>query len=274
MPNEVFLDREEMRRELERLREENAELRSRLRLHVADPEPGYSNQSEQHPSLAGPSPLLTAASSTRDKVALYRDLFRGREDVYALFWTNERTGKKGYSPAVENPWEVRIGKSKKYLPLTDEVIHDHLTGGNVIGCYPLLKNNTCRFLACDFDKEGWLLDSLAFLDVCREFGVPAYLERSRSGKGGHVWIFFVSPVSAISARQLGMRLLRATMDVRGDIDLGSYDRFFPNQDFVPAGGFGNLIALPLQKKVETKEIQNSSILRTRNCVLTRISGIF
>ena len=239
---------EEMQRELARLREENAELRRRLGMSVAEPTLSYGGKSEESPLGRGPVPLLTADSSTREKILLFRNLFRGREDVFAVFWTNERSGKKGYSPAVKDPWNSGKSKAKEYLPLTDQVIHDHLAGEKVIGCYPLQKDNSCWFLACDFDKDGWILDSLAFLNIARQFGVPAYLERSRSGKGGHVWIFFSSSVPAISARQLGMRLLKATMDVRADIDLASYDRFFPNQDFVPAGGFGNLIALPLQKK--------------------------
>lgn len=247
-PEEVHLQLEEMRRELERLRKENAELRRLLVVAVAEPTLKYHAKSEEHPLSDKPISLLTADSSTQEKIALFRNLFRGREDVHAVFWTNERSGKKGYSPAVQDPWNTGKGKPKRYLPLTDQVIHDHLTGEKVIGCYPLLKDNTCWFLACDFDKEGWVLDSLAFLNVCKQFGVPAYLERSRSGRGGHVWIFFSSPVSQMLARQLGMRLLRKTMDMRGDMDLASYDRFFPNQDFVPVGGFGNLIALPLQKK--------------------------
>ena len=238
----------EMQRELARLREENAELRRRLGMSVAEPTLSYSEKSEES-SLGGASvSLLTADSSTRDKILLFRNLFREREDVFAVFWTNERSGKKGYSPAAKDPWNSGKSKAKEYLPLTDQVIHDHLAGEQVIGCYPLQKDNSCWFLACDFDKDGWILDSMAFLNIARQFGVPAYLERSRSGRGGHVWIFFSSSVPAISARQLGMRLLKATMDVRADVDLSSYDRFFPNQDYVPTGGFGNLIALPLQKK--------------------------
>ncbi len=247
-PKEMYLELEEMRRELERLRKENTELRRLLGAAVVEPTLNYHAKSEEHPLSDKPISLLTADSSTQEKIALFGNLFRGREDVYAVFWANERSGKKGYSPAVEDPWNSGKGKPKRYLPLTDQVIHDHLAGEKVIGCYPLLKDNTCWFLACDFDKEGWVLDSLAFVSVCKQFEVTAYLERSRSGKGGHVWIFFSSPVSAILARQLGMRLLRETMDVRADMDLASYDRFFPNQDFVPVGGFGNLIALPLQKK--------------------------
>ena len=179
---------------------------------------------------------------------MFRTLFRGRDDVYAVFWFNERTGKKGYSPACEDPWSSKKGKAKKYLPLTDKVILSHLTGEKIIGVYPLLKDDTCWFLACDFDKEGWALDALAFLNICKDYGVPAYLERSRSGNGGHVWTFFSTPVPATLARQLGIRLLKETMVIRAEMDLASYDRFFPSQDFLPRAGFGNLIALPLQKK--------------------------
>ena len=205
-------------------------------------------------------PAVTNQSSVKEKIALFRSLFRGREDVYAVRWTNERTGKSGYSPACEDPWSLRKGQPRKFMPLTDQVVHDHLAGNNVIGIFPLLKDDACCFLACDFDKDGWKLDATAYLEACRINRIPAYLERSRSGNGAHAWIFFSNPVSAVHARQLGMRLLRQAMDVRGDMDLGSYDRFFPNQDFVPRGGFGNLIAAPLQKKPRT--LGNSEFLDT------------
>jgi hypothetical protein len=241
-------DADELRREVARLREENAELRKRLNLTAREPSGNYQRKSDPISISTKPIGSLTADSPAAEKIALFRNLFRGRDDVFALYWTNERTGQKGYSPAIEDPWNHVKGKPKKYIPLTDTVIHDHLIGERVIGCYPLLKDSSCWFLACDFDKDGWVLDGLAFLDVCKRFGVPAHLERSRSGNGGHVWIFFSAPVSALSARQLGLRLLRETMNLRAEIDLVSYDRLFPNQDFVPTGGFGNLIALPLQKK--------------------------
>lgn len=244
----MISDADELHRELTRLREENAELRKRSSLSVHEPPRDYQRKSDPATVNTKPIGSLTADSPAIEKIALFRNLFRGRDDVFALYWTNERTGKKGYSPAIEDPWNHVKGKPKKYLPLTDTVIHDHLIGEKVVGCFPLLKDNCCWFLACDFDKGGWVLDSLAFLDVCKRFGIPAHLERSRSGNGGHVWIFFTATVPAVSARQLGMRLLRETMNLRAEIDLVSYDRLFPNQDFVPTGGFGNLIALPLQKK--------------------------
>lgn len=144
---------------------------------------------------------------------------------------------------------------RKFAPLTDEVVGRHLDGNIVAGVYPLLQNETCHFLACDFDKKNWQDDSRAFMETCANNNVPAYLERSRSGNGGHIWIFFAEPVSAALARQLGLYLLTETMEQRHQLDMKSYDRLFPNQDTMPKGGFGNLIALPLQRAAS--EIGNS-----------------
>lgn len=234
--------------ELESLRRENAALRQQLGLAAVEAPIQSFGPSSELPLEDRSQPALDKASAEQDKIALFRSLFRGREDVYAVRWANERSGKNGYAPACEDPWSLRKGQPRVYLPLTDQVVRDHLAGVKTIGIFPLVKDSSCWFLACDFDKEGWQLDALAFLEVCGRYGAPAYLERSRSGNGGHVWVFFAAPISAVQARQLGMRLLRQTMDARGDMDLGSYDRFFPNQDFMPKGGFGNLIAAPLQKK--------------------------
>ncbi len=251
--------------ELQRLRCENAELRARLRIStVAEAGPTYQIAEPELPILGEGLPAIDNQAPVEDKIELFRALFKGREDVYAVLWVNERAGKKGYKPACENQWGPK-NEPKKYFPITDQVIHDHLAGTSTVGIYPLLNDNACLFLACDFDKAGWLPDAAAYLEVCKRYNIPAYLERSRSGNGGHVWIFFSSPVSAAFARQLGMRLLRETMDSRGDLDLGSYDRFFPNQDFVPKGGFGNLIALPLQKKC--RSLGNSEFLDTSSAQL-------
>lgn len=235
--------------EIARLRQENEELR-----RLAGPPPAETvvpvepGPAVELPLTPASLPSTSNASPVQEKISLFRTLFRGREDVYAARWENQRTGKKGYAPACEDPWSLKKGEPRKYLPLTDQVVFDHLAGATTIGVFPLLKDNTCWFLACDFDKNGWVLDALAYLEVCARRGVPAYLERSRSGNGGHVWTFFSEPVTAVAARQLGTRLIRETMEARGDLDLGSYDRLFPNQDFMPRGGFGNLIAVPLQKK--------------------------
>jgi superfamily II DNA or RNA helicase len=265
MEKEMTRKLEEALQEIEQLRQENAHLRKKLGIEVSEPKADYSQSGatsvgstrveEAHEArsygrydpISAKPPAVSSNFSAEEKIKLFRTFFRGRDDVYAVFWFNERTGKKGYSPACEDPWSSRKGKAKKYLPLTDKVILSHLTGEKIVGVYPLLQDDTCWFLACDFDKEGWALDALAFLDICKDHGVPAYLERSRSGNGGHVWTFFSAPVPATLARQLGIRLLKETMVIRAEMDLASYDRFFPSQDFLPRAGFGNLIALPFQK---------------------------
>jgi hypothetical protein len=183
-------------------------------------------------------------------------LRRGRDDVYAQRWESLRSGKSGWSPALKGGFATDRGRPKEYLPLTDEVIEAHLAGRHHFGLYPLLRDDTCQLLVCDFDGEGWLLDALAYLDAARADGVPAALERSRSGDGGHVWSFFEGRLPAASARRIGAYLVREAMTVRAEIDLASYDRLFPSQDFLPRQGFGNLIALPLegQRRKEAKTV--------------------
>jgi len=244
--------------ECRRLREENLRLRELLaqhRIEVPDTSSIASKHavSKQQPSSA----LLSQESSAKEKIELFRRLFRGREDIYAVRWESKES-RSGYSPACVKDWDaVRAGKpaerrkierkTRTLLPLTDDVIRDHLAGKHTIGVYPLLADDTCWFLAMDFDKKSWEKDSTALLAACEEVCVPAALERSRSGKGGHVWVFFDQPVSAVLARNLGSALLTRAMEKRHEIGLGSYDRLFPNQDRMPKGGFGSLIALPLQK---------------------------
>jgi hypothetical protein len=116
----------------------------------------------------------------------------------------------------------------------------------------MLQDETCWFLAADFDKSSWKAYVAAFRDTARSKGLPIAIERSRSGNGAHAWIFFAEPVSAADARRLGALLVTATMDRCPDIGFDSYDRFFPSQDTMPAGGFGNLIALPLQNRPREK----------------------
>ena len=225
-------------RELERLRVENERLRTLLVL--AQQTKTILDPRKPEPPPAGAS----SPASADEKIVLMRRLFRGRDDVYALRWESAHTGKSGYAPATAEGWN-RHGP-KTYLPISDETVARHLRGRESIGVYPLLTDDTCWFLACDLDDATWHLDALALLEACEEYGVPAALERSRSGAGGHVWVFFAAPVAASAARRLGVLLLRAAMSRRGELDLASYDRLFPNQDFLPAKGFGNLIALPLQ----------------------------
>jgi superfamily II DNA or RNA helicase len=198
------------------------------------------------------------------KIGLFRSLFRGRTDVYPVRFESRKTGKTGYAPACANEWVRGVCEKPKikcadcpsrcFLPVTDEVIRWHLSGRTeqgqdfVIGVYPMLQDEACYFLAIDFDGENWQTDTAAFLQTCRQLDLPAALERSRSGNGGHIWLFFGEAISASLARKLGSHLLTETMERRPELGLGSYDRLFPNQDTLPKGGFGNLIALPLQKR--------------------------
>lgn len=201
--------------------------------------------------------------SSQEKIYIFRQLFRGREDVFPKRWDNRKTGRSGYSPACSNEWVHGICEKPRikctecpnqaFIKVSDDVIRQHLTGKDAqnnnatIGVYPLLPDERCWFLAADFDKENWRKDVAAFMKTCSNKAIPAYVERSRSGNGGHVWIFFSSPVAASDARKMGSYLLTETMEHHPDLGFSSYDRFFPNQDNIPAGGFGNLIALPLQR---------------------------
>jgi superfamily II DNA or RNA helicase/very-short-patch-repair endonuclease len=207
--------------------------------------------------------IVTRHSQVAAKIALYRSLFRGRDDVYPRLFESRKTGKPGYSPACSNEWVREVCDkprlrcqdcpNRRFLPVTDEVIRQHLSGQDpsgrdfVMGLYPMLLDETCFFLAMDFDQGSWQEDVAAVLESCRQLALPAALERSRSGNGGHLWLFFEEAIPAVLARKLGAHLLTETLERRPEIGLASYDRFFPNQDTLPKGGFGNLIALPLQK---------------------------
>jgi len=195
---------------------------------------------------------VTQRSSSQQKVELFRALFRGRDDVYALRWESVRTGKSGWGPAVRGGWSNSRKPDRELLSLHGEVTADHLSGTISVGLYPLMGDDSCFLLVCDFDGAGWTLDALAYLDAARAAGIPAVLERSRSGDGGHVWAFFSERVPASSARRIGAYLLREAMTARAEMDLVSYDRLFPAQDFLPRQGFGNLIALPLHGECRNK----------------------
>lgn len=232
--------------ELARLRAENTRLIALLDAHSIAwrlPEPE---------SVPAASALLT----TDEKVTLFRRLFRGRTDVYPIRWES-KAGKSGYSPVCANEWRAGVCEKPRVkcadcgnrllVPLSDQTIYDHLAGRHTVGVYPLLADDSCHFLAVDFDDADWRSDAQAFAQSCRELGVPVVLEISRSGNGAHAWIFFSSKVLARDARRLGTAIISHTCARTRQLKLTSYDRLFPNQDTMPKGGFGNLIALPLQK---------------------------
>ena len=202
---------------------------------------------------------INSLSEPAEKIKLFMSLFKGREDVFAKRWENKNKGTAGYSPFCLNECKSGLCRKPKgkctdcihkaYAELDEKVVGDHLRGrGNfVAGIYPLLPDETCYFLAIDFDAGEWQKDISVLREACMEFNIPAAIERSRSGKGAHAWFFFESAISAAMARKFGSALLTYSMSIRHEITFKSYDRFFPNQDTLPKGGLGNLIALPLQK---------------------------
>lgn len=207
-------------------------------------------------------PRTSIQLTSEQKIALFRRLFRGRIDVYPIRWESS-TGKSGYTPACGNEWKPGICnkprikcadcKNRLLLPVTDQIIFDHLSGKHTVGIYPILADDTCYFLAVDFDEECWKEDVLSVMKSCRELDVPACLEISRSGNGAHIWIFFEKSIPARDARLLGAALISHACSSKRQLSLRSYDRLFPNQDTLPTGGFGNLIALPLQKQPRGKD---------------------
>ncbi|MCW3109789.1 MAG: type restriction protein res subunit, partial [Segetibacter sp.] len=207
-------------------------------------------------------PLLIMPGFSIHQIHLFKSLFKGRDDVFAIRW--EKDGKSGYIPAYDMDWNaykihkasggtLKDFKNKEFARLTDERIINHLNGKETIGIYPLLADNSSWFIAADFDEcissnRSWMEECRMFIKTCTEKNIPAYLERSRSGKGGHVWIFFDKNYPAWKSRKIFLRLLEDAGIISPFDKNSNYDRLFPNQDFHSGKGLGNLIALPLQKK--------------------------
>ncbi|TMH64000.1 MAG: DEAD/DEAH box helicase [Betaproteobacteria bacterium] len=200
-------------------------------------------------------------SPTAEKVTLFRSLFRGREDIYPIRWES-KSGRTGYSPACNNEWVAGICEKPRvkctdcpnqaFQPVSDDAVYEHLSGRRILGVYPLLPDDTTRFIAADFDGSTWRDDAIAYAASCRDLSIPAYVEVSRSGDGAHVWTFFDSPIAASQARQLASAAITRACARHRTLAFTSYDRLFPSQDTVPKGGFGNLIALPLQRKARDR----------------------
>lgn len=229
--------------ELEALRADNVRLRRLLKLseeqaRAADP--------DQATLTGAPESPVTMTSAPEDKVRFFLDLFRCRSDVYAQRWENRRDGRSGWMPAIRGYWRKGMNRADApYLSLTPDVIGQHLRGEVHIGLYPLSDDDTCWWVAADFDKEAAMLDALAYMKAARAHGVPAALEVSQSGRGAHVWIFFAQATAAATARDIATRLLGEAFQLRGSMHLSSYDRLFPSQDVHTGRGMGNLIAAPL-----------------------------
>ena len=246
----------------EALRQENEVLKSLLYAHGIEYKPKHV---EEKVVAYSPITLPSVKFSIEERVAIFHSLFKGREDVFARRWFSKTTGKSGYQPVCINEWRRGVCDKKKYkcadcpnrhfAPLTYQDLYRHLEGKDenccdVVGLYAIMPDNNCAFLCTDFDdkscKYGYKNDVLAFVGVCKEWNIPYAIERSRSGNGAHVWIFFEEPIPAFKARRLGNAILTEAMRHNGRMSFNSYDRFFPNQDRMPEGGFGNLVALPLQ----------------------------
>lgn len=257
-------------RQYEVLHKENEVLRSLLKIHGVEYETRMKEDMNKPIYSLVSVPTITL--SIDERIRLFQSLFKGREDVFARRWFSKTTGKSGYQPVCINEWKQGICDKKKYrcaicpnrnfAPLTTQDMYRHLEGKDeyccdVVGLYAIMQDNNCAFLCADFDdkncKYGYKEDVLAYVGLCREWLIPYAIERSRSGNGAHVWIFFEAPLPASKARRLGNAILTEAMTRNGQMSFNSYDRFFPNQDYLPEGGFGNLVALPLQGQARRKQ---------------------
>ena len=259
---ELFQKYQEVSMENVKLKDEIEKLKAQLsKAYGSTEDITFFGESKAVKNEAGNKHVLDIdnMSAPKEKNKLFMSLFKGREDVYAKRWENRKKWTAGYSPVCLNEWKPGLCNKQKancyscqnkdYAALDENTVDDHLRGHNnfVAGVYPLCLDETCYFLAIDFDGEDWQKDIHVLRDVCSEFSIPLAVERSRSGRGAHAWFFFNEPISAALARKFGSSLLTNAMTKRHEIKFKSYDRFFPNQDNMPKDGLGNLIALPLQK---------------------------
>ncbi len=261
-------------KEAEHLRKENSILKEKLGEDQAGPsliKDEFSKKQITSDVKTSNNPAhlkINKKSDPASKIKLFMSLFKGRNDVYATRWKNKKKAISGYAPVCLNEWQAGLcGKpkipcpkcqNKSYAALDESVIENHLKGNLVAGVYPMLSDETCCFLAMDFDDSGWQGDVSIVRETCDEFKIPVAVERSQSGNGGHIWFFFEDRISAPLARKFGTALLTFSMNRRHEIKFKSYDRFFPSQDTLPKGGFGNLIALPFQKV--SREKHNSEFV--------------
>jgi superfamily II DNA or RNA helicase len=247
-----------------RLIKENDRLKAQLEITMRKPSENQIAESTGEKNMLGDEPTgstsfsaVNYASDSISKIKLFMSLFKGRDDVYAEKWQSKKKATSGYSPVCLNQWQVGLcGKPKTscsrcanqlYAALDEQVIENHLRGSIVAGIYPMLIDETCHFLAMDFDEACWQDDVITVREVCAEFYIPLAVERSQSGNGAHLWFFFENRLPAALARKFGAAILTYSMIRRHEIHFKSYDRLFPSQDTMPKGGFGNLIALPFQK---------------------------
>lgn len=257
----------ELQQRVDELERENLELRRKLGYSETEPSAEPENQKIETVIEHSAGVGVHLRSTPEEKIRLFRSLFRGREDVFARRWYSVQKEKAGYAPVCANEWKYGVclkpkGKCSKcenrvLVPLDDAVIYKHLSGKDangqdVIGLYPILPDDTCYFLAIDFDDGAWRENVAAVRSVCDEWEIPCGVERSRSGEGAHLWVFFEDAIPCATARKLGSALLTAAMEREGKLRLDAYDRMFPCQDTLPNGGFGNLIALPLQGQARKK----------------------
>ncbi len=213
----------------------------------------------------------------QEKIKIFKDIFRGREDVFAVYWEKADKSASGYTPACLNEWKTglchKLQRMKckdcpnsKYAGLNDDYIALHLRGQKIYGIYPLLEDNQSYFIAADFDEKNWQKDILNFYKHCREYNLPTYIERSKSGNGCHAWFFFDDKYPAFKSRNIIINILREAKIIDQFAKEDSFDRLFPNQDEHSGKGFGNLIALPLQGKA--RENNNTVFIDPGNTFLS------